>query len=177
MTRWTRHSVPEPDDPASRKSNHPSHFLKRGLLLFSAVWLTIVFVTNVLDGCKAVGWLGEAWVFASGNYRLLAETTARYGTPAWLNGLLFLGVIAWEGAVALLFWLAWLCFRGEQKSRRLLYAAFSIGLSLWSAFAIADELFIAYAVEGTHLRLFTAQLATLLAVELLPHASGSESGR
>jgi hypothetical protein len=68
-------------------------------------------------------------------------------------------------------------FRGQEESRRLRYAAFSVGLGLWSAFAIADELFIAYAVEGTHLRLFTAQLATLLAVELLPHGAGSESGQ
>jgi hypothetical protein len=158
-------------------TSHPGLFLKRGLLLFWAVWLTIVFITNVLDGCKALGWLGEGWTFASGNYRFLAQTTARYGTPAWLNGLLFLGVIAWEGAAASLFWLAGLRFRGQQESRRLLYAAFTVGLGLWSAFAIADELFIAYAVEGTHLRLFTAQLATLLAVELLPHQSGSESGR
>jgi hypothetical protein len=41
-------------------------------------------------------------------------------------------------------------------------------LGLWAAFLVADEVFIAYAVEATHLRLLTAQLATLLAVELLP---------
>ena len=161
----------------SRQINHPSLFLKRGLLLFWAVWLTIVFVTNVLDGCKLLGWLGEGWVFASGNYRFLEETTARYGTPAWLNALLFGGVLAWEGAAALLFWLVWLRFGGQEESRRLRYAAFTISLGLWSAFAIADELFIAYAVEGTHLRLFTAQLATLLAVELLPHEALRESGQ
>ncbi len=177
MSRWTRHNIPELDDPRSWQSSRPSNFLKRGLLLFWSVWLTIIFVTNLLDGCKALGWLGEGWTFASGNYWFLAQTTARYGTPAWLNGLLFLGVLVWEGAAALLFWLAWLLYRRQLAERRLLYAAFTVGLGLWSAFAIADELFIAYAVEGTHLRLFTAQLATLLAVELLPHGAGSESGR
>jgi hypothetical protein len=30
--------------------------------------------------------------------------------------------------------------------------------------------FLAYALAGTHLRLLTAQLATLLAIELLPEA-------
>jgi hypothetical protein len=85
-------------------------------------------------------------------------------------------VVAWEGGAALLFWQAWLRFRGQQESRQLRYAAFAVGLGLWSAFAIADELFIAYVVEGTHLRLLTAQLATLLAVELLPHGARSESG-
>lgn len=77
----------------------------------------------------------------------------------------------------MLFWLAWLRYRRQPGGRRLLYAAFTVSLGLWSAFAIADELFIAYAVEGTHLRLFTAQLATLLAVELLPQGSGRESNR
>jgi hypothetical protein len=42
-------------------------------------------------------------------------------------------------------------------------------------FAIADELFIAYAVEGKHLCLFTAHLATLLAIELLPESTPARS--
>jgi hypothetical protein len=57
-----------------------------------------------------------------------------------------------------------------------LYAAFTAGLSLWLAFALADEVFVAYPVEGTHLRLFTAQLATLLAVELLPEGPPQPGG-
>jgi hypothetical protein len=32
---------------------------------------------------------------------------------------------------------------------------------------------IAYAVAGTHLRLFTAQLASLLAIELLPESTST----
>ena len=46
-----------------------------------------------------------------------------------------------------------------------------MSLLLWGAFLLADEVFIAYPVAATHLRLFTAQLATLLAVELLPEES------
>jgi hypothetical protein len=142
--------------------------LKRTLLLFWAAWLTIVFTTNLLDGAKAVRLLGEDWTFASGNYRFLVETTARYGTPAWLNGLLFSGVIVWEGAAAVLFWLAWWRFAGRGRGTRAVYAAFTTSLTLWAAFLLADEVFLAYAVEGTHLRLFATHLATLLAIELLP---------
>jgi hypothetical protein len=87
--------------------------------------------------------------------------------------VLFLGVICWEGASALLFWLA--CWNFRDRARR--YAAFTAGLLLWSAFLVADEVFIAYAVEGTHLRLFTAQLATLLAVELLPEKTPAATQR
>jgi hypothetical protein len=43
-----------------------------------------------------------------------------------------------------------------------------VSLGLWAAFLVADEVFIAYPVEATHLRLFIAQLVTLLAVEVLP---------
>jgi hypothetical protein len=146
--------------------------LKRTLLASWAAWLSVVFAANVADAMKAVGLLPESWAFASGNYRFLADTTARYGTPGWLNGLLFAGVICWEGAAAVLFWLACWAFRG----RGVRYAAFTACLSLWLAFALADEVFIAYAVEGTHLRLFTAQLATLLAVELLPEGPSRSGG-
>src|SRR5262245_21268974 len=139
--------------------------LKRALMLFWAAWLTVVLATNVADGGKALGLLPEGWAFASGNYHFLAETTARYGTPAWVNGLLFTGVVCWEGLAAGLFWVAW--WKGHYN-RRARYAAFTAGLSLWGAFLLADEVFVAYAVEAAHWRLFTAQLATLLVVELLP---------
>jgi hypothetical protein len=139
-------------------------FLKRTLLLFWAAWLTVVFTTNLLDGAKALGLLEEGWAFASGNFAFLTQTTARYGTPAWVNRLFFAGVICWEGVAAALFWLAWARF----PRRRVVYAAFTVSLALWGAFLLADEVFIAYAVAATHLRLFTAQLITLVAVELLP---------
>jgi hypothetical protein len=154
-----------------------SSSLKRTLLAFWAVWLTVVLATNVLDAGKALGWLEESWAFASGNYHLLAETTSRYGTPAWVNAWLFLGVIGWEGVAALLFWLACWQFRGGGAGRRSVYAAFTAGLTLWGAFLVADEVFITYAVAGTHLRLFTAQLVTLLAIELLPEGTSPDHPR
>lgn len=153
---------------------HPA-LLKRLLLLLWAVWLTVVLATNVADGLKASGLLGDGWAFASGNYHFLAETTGRYGTPAWVNELLFVGVVCWDGAATLLFWVAFA--RGPSR-RGGLYAAFVVSLTLWGAFLVADEVCIAYAVEATHLRLLTAQLVTLLAVELLPQrgTNGSRPG-
>jgi hypothetical protein len=141
--------------------------LKRGLLLFWAAYLSLVLATNLLDAAKALGLLGESFAFASGNYAFVRQTTARYGTPAWLDAVLFAGVLAWEGLAAALSWRACWAFRGAT-GRPSLYAASAAGLSLWAAFILADEVFVAYAIEATHWRLFTAQLATLLAVELLP---------
>jgi hypothetical protein len=146
--------------------------LKRALLFFWAAWLTAVFTTNLLDGLKALGLLAPTWPLASGNYHFLAETTARYGSPDWLNGLMFLGVVAWEAAAAALFWRAGWRFDGRgRRGAAAARAAFTVGLGLWAAFMLADEVCVTYAVEGTHLRLFTAQLVTLLAVELLPEQS------
>jgi hypothetical protein len=140
--------------------------LKRGLLFVWAAWLTVVVATNVCDGARALGLLPESWAFASGNYDFLVKTTLRYAPPDWLNGLLFVGVVGWEAIACVLFWLAGLRFSsGNRGTAR---TAFAVGLGLWAAFMLADEICIAYLVEGTHLRLFTAQLVSLLVVELLP---------
>jgi hypothetical protein len=142
--------------------------LKRCLLTFWAAWLTLVLATNLFDAAKAVGLLTESWAFASGNYRAIVETTARYDPPKWLTGLLFVGVLCWEAIAVVMFWLALWRYRGNGKGRRSLYVAFTCGLTLWGAFLIADEVCIAYAMTGAHLRLFTAQLVTLAAIEVLP---------
>jgi hypothetical protein len=151
-----------------RMTNRNALLLKRTLLFFWSVWLTLVLTTNVLDACKAMGLLADSWLFASGNYAFVVQTTARYGMPAWLNAALFGGVIVWEGLAAALFWPACFRFHGKSKGMPTVYLAFTASLTLWLAFMIADEVFIGYTVEATHLRLFIGQLLTLLAIELLP---------
>lgn len=64
-------------------------FLKRSLLLSWAVWLSVVFLSNLADAGKEAGLIGESWAFASGNWKAIKETTARYGTPDLVNALLF----------------------------------------------------------------------------------------
>ncbi len=39
------------------------HFLKRGLLLLWAVWLSIVFFGNLTDAGKETGLIGKDWTF------------------------------------------------------------------------------------------------------------------
>ena len=146
--------------------------LKMLLLFVWAAWLTVVFTTNALDALKALGLLSEGWAFASGNYRFLVATTARYGTSTWINAALFAGVIAWDAIAAALFWQATWLFPGRAtKGNGPVRVAFTVSLALWGAFLLADEIFVAYEVEAKHLLLFTAQLATLLVIELLPERS------
>jgi hypothetical protein len=162
-------------DSRRRAPSRRAVLLKRGLLGFWAVYLALVLTTNVLDGLKALDLLGTDWAFASGNFAFLVQTTSRYSPPAWLNGVLFLGVLCWEGLAALLFGLAAWSFRGRARpGAGVAFTAFVAGLSLWAGFVIAEEIFIAYPVEAVHWRLFTALLATLLAVELLPEEHRDE---
>lgn len=148
----------------------PNHsiFLKRSLLFFWAAWFTLVFATNLADGARALGLLPEEWAFASGNYRFVTETTARYRTPGWVNAILFAGVVVWEGLAAVLFSRAFWAYRDWKAGLQRAYLATIASLLLWATFLIADEVFIAYAVEGTHFRLFIATLVTVLVIELLP---------
>ncbi len=155
-------------------THRPALLLRRALLAGWAAWLTLVWTTNLFDAAKAAGLLDERWAFASGNYAFLCKVTARHATPAWLNGVLFAGVLCWEGLAALLFWLAWLRYRGSGTGMRTLHAAFTAGLGLWLGFLIADEVFIAYDVEKSHLALFVAQAATLLIVERAPEERREE---
>jgi hypothetical protein len=55
--------------------------LKRGLLAFWAIWLSVVFAANVSDALKAIGALPGGWSFASGNWSFLVQTTAIRRTP------------------------------------------------------------------------------------------------
>ena len=142
--------------------------LKRLLLLFWAVWLSAVFLSNLADAVQGLGWLEQSWAIASGNWKLIQETTARYNTPAAINAILFAGVIVWEAVAALLFWRATWSFRSRNSARKIVYPAFTASLLLWGSFLMADEIFIAYTLESTHLRLFVAHLLSLMVIELLP---------
>lgn len=138
-----------------------------GLLAFWALWLTLVFLTNLLDGLKVAGVLPESWPVASGNYRAIRDVTDGYGVPDRAVGLLFAGAVAWELAAAVLLWRAVLTFGGAGGFGPT-YLAFAASLALWAAFILADEVFSAYDMSRTHWVIFSAQLLTLLAVVLLP---------
>jgi hypothetical protein len=142
--------------------------LKRLLLLVWAVWFSIVVLTNLTDAGKGLGLLDESWTFASGNWKILRETTARYKTPDVVNAVLFAGVILWEAVAAVLFWWSAWSYRGRNSARKAVYLAFMTALLLWGAFLVADEVFISYRLASAHLPLFISHLVTLLAVDLLP---------
>jgi hypothetical protein len=147
--------------------------LKRLLLVFWALWLSLVVAGNVADALVALRIVPEACPFRSGNYRTILEVLEPFDPPAATGAVLFAGVIFWELVAAGMFWWAGLTLRGFQDSQRRgrLIATFAISLALWGAFQIACEALpspLAYQLAGTHRVLFIESLATLLAIALLP---------
>ncbi len=143
--------------------------LKLGLLLFWAVWLSLVFLTNLFAGLKAIGILPDKWKFASKNYEAVVKTTSTYTATAWLPGFLFAGVILWQGLALFLFWLASIrSIQGGSLNLTSAATAFAVSLGLWAAFMIADEVFQVYETERSHLLILVGQLLTLISFYVLP---------
>lgn len=138
--------------------------LKQGLILFWALWLTVVFLSNVVDALKALGVLPRIWKFMiSNNYDAIRRMTAKRRVPEWMNALMFGGVIVWQALVAYLFWRA--LFVPTESA---LYAAFGASMALWAVFILVDEIFAAYEIERVHLNLLLAKLITLMFIVLIP---------
>lgn len=139
-----------------------SNTVQKVVLAFWSSWFSIVTFTNILDGLKAMGILSKDWKFASGNFELILSTTANLGTPTALNAFLFFGVICLELLTSILFWKALFNTNGAN-----IYAAHTLGLILFAGFVFADEVFFAYGVEATHMRIFFGLLVSLTALIIL----------
>jgi hypothetical protein len=135
------------------------HLLEPGLLGFWALYFALVTLSNLTDLLRALGALPAGWRWVSGNLAFIADSTGKFGVPAWVNPVLLAGVIGWETLAAVLFWRA-----AREPGGRWLGPAFVVSLSLWGTFILLDEILLIYetGVEATHLRLLIAQLLTLL---------------
>ncbi len=151
--------------------------LLRWLLIFWAAWLSAVAATNVLDGLRAAGALPPGFAFASGNWGWINQTMDPLAVPRGLQAVLFLGAVAWETLAVALFWRAVLAYRGRPLPHEpQALAACGVNLALWAAFQVLDEVFLAYPPEAVHRAIFLNQLATLLALHLLPAAGHAAGG-
>lgn len=136
-----------------------------GLVLFWALWLTLVTITNTFDALKQLGVLPASFTLASYNFDLVKSTVGAHGVPSTIAAVLFAGVIAWEALASMLLWQAWSVMRrGEPGTAPEVTRAFAVSLALWAAFLIATELMVNYTTAGTHKSTLIAQLVTLLVV-------------
>jgi hypothetical protein len=154
--------------------------LRLGILCFWASYFTVVFGSNAGDALKQLGLLSESFAFASGNYALVYRVTRIYGVTSTAVAALFAGVLAWQIAAALSFWRAFL-FAARDRGQSLgVNTAFVLGLGLWAAFILLDEILIAYETPGletTHLGLLSAQLLSLVVFHSLLARTQAASAR
>ncbi len=142
--------------------------LRRGLLLFWALWLSVVAVTNLNNALQVLGLLPADFLFISGNWKWINDTLDPLAVPRGVKAFLFAGVIAWEALAAGLFWRAAAVFRGRPLAEEpaALWAC-GVNLALWGAFQILDEVFLAYSPEAVHRVIFLSQLGTLALLHVL----------
>ncbi|MDA0379441.1 MAG: hypothetical protein O3C45_11280 [Bacteroidetes bacterium] len=137
--------------------------LQTGLVLFWAIWLTLITLTNMTDALRHLGLLAENVSWASYNYSLVEQTLGKQGIPSFLAAILFAIIIAWEGLASVLLWRAWqIMRRGGDGLSAEVTQAFVVSLALWAAFLIATEATVSYETAGTHKTTLIAQLATFL---------------
>ena len=143
--------------------------IKRGIVFFWALWLSVVVVTNILNVLKAVGVLPASFAFSSGNWEWIQQTMQPLGVPVALQAVLFAGAIVWEALAAILFWRAFATYRGRTLAQEpALIAASGVNLALWAAFQVLDEVLVAFQPEAVHRAIFTNQLITLVLLYVLP---------
>ena len=142
-----------------------------GLVAFWALYFTIVALSNLTDLLRGVGILPAAWRWVSGNLAFIAASTAPAGAPAGLTRLLLAGVVIWQAWAA---WLLWHAVAPAPADERL-GPAFAASLGLWAVFVLLDEALLIFetGAEATHLRLFIAQLVSLLAIRALRPAAAA----
>jgi hypothetical protein len=139
--------------------------IQKGLLLFWAVWLSLVALTNLFDALRQLGALPDGWTLASYNYDLVVQTVVAHGVPVAVAAVLFAAVIVWQVAAAGLFWRAFGSMaRGRPGTSHEVVQAFAVSLALWAAFLIMTEATVNYVTAGTHKTTLIAQLASLLVI-------------
>jgi hypothetical protein len=144
------------------------------VLLFWACWLTVVAASNVTNALRVARVLPQTFAFASSNFELVETTTAIYHAPRPLVWALFLAVIAWEALAAALLWralaAAWRTGGAplDAAGERAVGVAFAAAMGLFASFMLADELLIAYPLQGGHMRAFAALGVSWLVVRASP---------
>ena len=144
-------------------------FLKLGLLSFWGCWFLLVFCTNFFEACKVLHVLPCTWKFSSHNFQPVLLATTEYHAPVWVSKLLFSGVLLWQLLIVMLYgWAVISSVTNQSLMWGPVNSAFTVGLSLWGAFMLADEFFKEYATEQSHTQYFIAQLITLIALHVFP---------
>lgn len=153
------------------KSHHKSvwiHTIKLGCLLFWSMWFALACMTNLFDFMNIFTLIPPDWRFRSNNYMLLSQVLSVYDTQNWLLNFLFFCNTVVQGAVAIIFFGAVFLYAFKREPWFYINLAFGLSMALWATYLVLEEVFIAYAFEATHMRLFMFEIIMLLMIHLLP---------
>ena len=146
--------------------------LARAILLFWALWLSVVSASNAVDALQAAGLLAPGLHFASGNFALVAETLSVYAVPRGSAAVLFALVLVLEIAASWLFWRAALDPDplAPHAPAKVLHP-FLVGIGLFCGFLVFDEVLLVYRrfpnLETTHFAILSALLLSLVLIRVL----------
>jgi hypothetical protein len=144
----------------------------RGILLFWALWWSVVSASNVVDALQAGGVIEPGWRFASGNFSLVADSLSIYAAPPAAAGVLFALVLLLELTASALFWRAVLT--GDPlaaHSQPRIFAPFWVSIGLFCAFLVFDELLLVYrrypGLAPGHFAVLSALLLSTILIRVL----------
>ena len=144
--------------------------LARGLLLFWALWLSVVSASNTVDALQAAGVLAPGLSFASGNFALVADSLSVYSLPRACAAGLFALVLILEITASALFWRA--AVVAEPKA----IEPFFVAIGLFCAFLVFDEVLLVYrrypGLETTHFAVLSALILSLVLIRVLDDEMG-----
>ena len=138
--------------------------LQRPLVLFWALWLTLVGLGNLIDAAASLGLVPADTLLVSGNYKLIVTSVTPTTTAGWLPPLLFAGVIGWQVIGAFFFWRLYLRWGRLPDLLGQVTLCWAVNVALWGAFLLADEFFHAFAFAPGHFAIFSAQLLSYVAI-------------
>jgi hypothetical protein len=143
---------------------------KRLLLLFWAMYFSMIAITNAVDLLDSVGALH--WTFLdSGNFDYMRSVVKVYEVGPAATKVLLAGAFAIELAAAVLFWRA-LLRRGADRTAHAL-RALCWGALVWTGFVFMTEFFVAYASESVFRELLLITIGSALVVLLVPDDAGA----
>jgi hypothetical protein len=146
----------------SRIAAEPSRLLKRLLVVFWAMYFSLVAVTNLVDLLGQFSALH--WTFLNSmNFSYIRSVVKVYHVGAVPTKVLLTGALIVEATGAALFWRA-----AVERRARAALQALCFGALVWIAFIFMTEFFVAYAAEPPFRELLTLTIASAVFIAVAP---------
>jgi hypothetical protein len=142
--------------------------LKKMIIIFWTMWWIIALWTDIIGVLAHYGLLTKHWA-PDTNYPFLVASLKMYPLPNWVAPLLFASILLWSLLSTAAF--CWACASLTKETKlwmRRADVAFTIAITFWLAFFLADQIVMKFDLEQNHMVQGGFQLLTYLTLYLLP---------